>query len=552
MDVRQALHGFTATNEDELTFGTGDLIEILKELDGGWWEGRHVEHGSTGWFPCNHVAPRQRRAQPPLHSAQSPSPSKPHPVMTAQLSPSASDADQEKGLQQFFNSENRHVAALAENNRTFLLPLADVDWLDDDEKALLLEPFGMVLSVHQKFVRSFAQELSKMKDAKLSACFLDFAQDLAMIDCGYAAVHESIESLMNGRCKDTEDPLFVHLQTDEQVQAFHSALSAPIERLLKYSRECRKLNIVNLTTGDSVGLEPGQFEDVMAAFQSIHQAVQRIRAQKSAEVMLKRSQIGKWHGPSFESMGAIDLITSQALAMDKGSDAFEGSSRPVLVLETETEQAPSKAREATVVLFTEYLVVLANVTSGPVTSRSSANMMDYVLLHTFARDAIVVDLVASAEDASTAIVITASSVDSPKSLEIQFDSMETAQLWLIELRVPFHWMATNTSGTPIFAVNSTQGTLAGHAASKALNNSPAQSRKLTPKLQKLSPKPLKKWAFGRRFSFGSAKKVHTSGPASAAVMRADFTGKHAEEAFDPGSLPECDEFTVVSQYSARV
>lgn len=49
-----AMHNFTATHGDELTFERGDVITVTQKLEGGWWEGRLA--GQTGWFPSNHLA----------------------------------------------------------------------------------------------------------------------------------------------------------------------------------------------------------------------------------------------------------------------------------------------------------------------------------------------------------------------------------------------------------------------------------------------------------------------------------------------------------------
>ena len=289
-NIKTATHSFTGTNADELSFAAGDAIEILQEASGGWWEGRKGE--ASGWFPCNHVANATEPAEPATtQEPATPTASPSKAVLAASMSPEASEADQDQGLQRFFNSENFYVTALAETNRALIVPLDDVDWLDDNEKALLVEPFGMVLAVHQAFLRSLAQELSRMKaSSKLADCFLDFAQELAMVDCGFCALHPQIDALVTRRCADAKDPLAQHLGGAEQVVAFRAALKTPVGRLAVYTKECRKLNIINLTT-DTIGLEPKQLNDVVAAFQSINDAVKRIAAAKLSETLLKASQI---------------------------------------------------------------------------------------------------------------------------------------------------------------------------------------------------------------------------------------------------------------------
>jgi hypothetical protein len=50
-----ATHRYEAQNEDELTFETGETIQVLQSPSGGWWEGTLERSGKSGWFPTNHV-----------------------------------------------------------------------------------------------------------------------------------------------------------------------------------------------------------------------------------------------------------------------------------------------------------------------------------------------------------------------------------------------------------------------------------------------------------------------------------------------------------------
>ncbi|XP_043082433.1 SH3 domain-containing kinase-binding protein 1 isoform X1 [Puntigrus tetrazona] len=47
----KAAFSYTPQNEDELELKIGDVIEVLGEVEEGWWEG--VLHGKTGMFPSN-------------------------------------------------------------------------------------------------------------------------------------------------------------------------------------------------------------------------------------------------------------------------------------------------------------------------------------------------------------------------------------------------------------------------------------------------------------------------------------------------------------------
>lgn len=50
----QAEYTFTSPDGSALSFAPGDVIEVLTQLDSGWWDGLLV-NGERGWFPSNYV-----------------------------------------------------------------------------------------------------------------------------------------------------------------------------------------------------------------------------------------------------------------------------------------------------------------------------------------------------------------------------------------------------------------------------------------------------------------------------------------------------------------
>ena len=70
----KAKHTYSPENTDELSFkkglknlwkkifnpirSIGDILKLIKKVDGAWWEGELVKKGqnnSRGWFPSNYV-----------------------------------------------------------------------------------------------------------------------------------------------------------------------------------------------------------------------------------------------------------------------------------------------------------------------------------------------------------------------------------------------------------------------------------------------------------------------------------------------------------------
>lgn len=51
----RALYDYQSADGSSLTFYRGDIIEVLTQLESGWWDGLLGEE--RGWFPSNYVQP---------------------------------------------------------------------------------------------------------------------------------------------------------------------------------------------------------------------------------------------------------------------------------------------------------------------------------------------------------------------------------------------------------------------------------------------------------------------------------------------------------------
>ncbi|EME48171.1 hypothetical protein DOTSEDRAFT_69946 [Dothistroma septosporum NZE10] len=50
----RALYDYDADDRTSLSFRSGDIIQVITQLESGWWDG--VIHGVRGWFPSNYCA----------------------------------------------------------------------------------------------------------------------------------------------------------------------------------------------------------------------------------------------------------------------------------------------------------------------------------------------------------------------------------------------------------------------------------------------------------------------------------------------------------------
>ncbi|CAG9860623.1 unnamed protein product [Phyllotreta striolata] len=50
-----ALHDYNASQPDELSLSRGDVINVLRKMNDGWYHGERLRDGKMGWFPANHT-----------------------------------------------------------------------------------------------------------------------------------------------------------------------------------------------------------------------------------------------------------------------------------------------------------------------------------------------------------------------------------------------------------------------------------------------------------------------------------------------------------------
>ena len=51
----RALYDYRSDDNSSLSFSRGDIIEVLTQLESGWWDG--LLNDERGWFPSNYVQP---------------------------------------------------------------------------------------------------------------------------------------------------------------------------------------------------------------------------------------------------------------------------------------------------------------------------------------------------------------------------------------------------------------------------------------------------------------------------------------------------------------
>ncbi|KAG5983086.1 hypothetical protein E4U55_000842 [Claviceps digitariae] len=94
----RALYDYEADDRTSLSFHQGDIIQVITQLDSGWWDG--VINGVRGWFPSNYCQPISSPNDLPLQQSQN-----------ALFDPLDDEVDDADGLGDTFDQDEEAEAA---------------------------------------------------------------------------------------------------------------------------------------------------------------------------------------------------------------------------------------------------------------------------------------------------------------------------------------------------------------------------------------------------------------------------------------------------------
>ncbi|XP_067344723.1 intersectin-2b isoform X2 [Channa argus] len=138
-----AIYDYTAANQDEMSFSSGQLINVLDKNNPDWWKGEI--NGITGLFPTNYVKMTTADCDP---SQQ----------WCADLNSLDSMSPQEKKRQGYIHelleTEDRYVEDLQIVLEVFYRPMSDSGRLNDAEMAMIFVNWKELLACNTKLLKA--------------------------------------------------------------------------------------------------------------------------------------------------------------------------------------------------------------------------------------------------------------------------------------------------------------------------------------------------------------------------------------------------------------
>ncbi|XP_033965611.1 rho guanine nucleotide exchange factor 7a isoform X1 [Pseudochaenichthys georgianus] len=309
----KARFSFAQNNEDELSFNKGDLISVMRQEDGGWWEG--MVNGRSGWFPSNYVrevkgsAPdKQDKVSPKSGTMKSP----PKGFDTSAISKTYYNLV----LQNILETETDYSKDLQSLLTNYLRPLQSSDKLSSSDVALILGNLEEISTFQQMLVQSL-EERTKLPESqqRVGGFFLNLMPQMKALYVGYCSNHPCAVNLLTQHSDVLGEFMEGRGASTPGILTLTTGLSKPFMRLAKYPNLLKELE----RHMEESHPDRPDIQKCMASFKNLSAQCQEVRKRKELELQILTEAIRLWEGDDIKTLGSV-LYMSQVLVQSPGSE----------------------------------------------------------------------------------------------------------------------------------------------------------------------------------------------------------------------------------------
>ncbi|XP_078379511.1 rho guanine nucleotide exchange factor 7-like isoform X8 [Oculina patagonica] len=308
----KAAFPFNGRDEDELCFERGEILEVTKAVDGGWWEG--TLNGKVGWFPSNYVK----------EISASPEPTTPITPQPSSLSSSKRESARvyhNLVVQNILDTERAHVSELQALLQNYLKPLQGSNILPAKDMKVLAGNFEEIVQFQQMFF-NIMDECSHLPlpQQRMGASYLQIAPQMKELYVTYCANHpRAVEVLTK-----YSDELSAFIESKGApapgILTLTTSLSNPFRHLGKYPNHMKELER---------HLEEGHVDELdtkkaIAVFQNLTTSCHETRKRKETELEMLTGTIEGWEEEDISKEGDL-ILMSQFLIHGENGEVRERS-----------------------------------------------------------------------------------------------------------------------------------------------------------------------------------------------------------------------------------
>ncbi|XP_031568884.1 rho guanine nucleotide exchange factor 7-like isoform X3 [Actinia tenebrosa] len=320
----KATFPFQGTDDDEICFVKGDILEVTKVVDGGWWEG--TINGKYGWFPSNYVQEISSSPEVPV------TPTTPSPDALSANKRDSTRVYHNLVVQNILDTERAHVSELQALLQNYLKPLKFSNVLSSRDLKVLCGNFEELVKFQQNLF-SIIDECAHqpLSTQRIAANFLQIAPQMKELYLTYCANHPRAVEILT----KYSDELSAFIESKGApapgILTLTTSLSKPFRHLDKYPTLLLELER-HLEDGHIDQLDT---KKAIAVFQNIKTSCTEMRKKKETE---------------------LEILTGDIEGLDKEELAKFGEC--LLVSQFLIHGNEGEVKERYFLLFPSYLVIL--------------------------------------------------------------------------------------------------------------------------------------------------------------------------------------------------
>uniref|UniRef100_A0A8C7H4P7 Rho guanine nucleotide exchange factor 7 n=2 Tax=Oncorhynchus TaxID=8016 RepID=A0A8C7H4P7_ONCKI len=286
----KARFNFEQTNEDELSFNKGDVINVTRQEEGGWWEGNF--NSKTGWFPSNYVREIKGCGSPPKG------------VDTTAISKTYYNLV----LQNILETETEYSKDLQSLLTNYLRSLQNV--------YLILGNLEDINTFQQMLVQSL-EECTKLPESqqRVGGFFMNLMPQMKALYVGYCSNHPSAVNVLTQHSEELGEFMEGKGASSPGILTLTTGLSKPFMRLDKYPTLTKELE----RHMEESHPDWPDIQKCMTTFKSLSAQCQEVRKRKELELQIVTESIRLWEGDDIRTLGSV-LYMSQALVNSPGAE----------------------------------------------------------------------------------------------------------------------------------------------------------------------------------------------------------------------------------------
>ncbi|XP_050970604.1 rho guanine nucleotide exchange factor 7b isoform X1 [Labeo rohita] len=305
----KARFNFQQTNEDELSFNKGDIIQVTRQEEGGWWEGSL--NGKTGWFPSNYVK-EIKGSDKPVSPKSGTLKSPPKGFETSNFCKTYYNVV----VQNIVQTETEYCKELQTLLSTYLRALQPTDRLSVSDISHIMGNLEEISSFQQTLVHSLEESVKVPESQqRIGSFFLSLIPQMRSLYVTYCSNHPSAVNVLTQHSEELGEFMESKGANSPGILTLTTGLSKPFLRLEKYPTLLKEME----RHMEALHPDYPDIQKSMTVFKNLSAQCQEVRKRKELELQILMESIRGWEGEGIKTLGSV-LYMSQVLIQNHGAE----------------------------------------------------------------------------------------------------------------------------------------------------------------------------------------------------------------------------------------